>query len=776
MHNDKQEWFTPHHPEPHHHHHHPEPPCPPPPHPPLDNSGLVANLLQKVSALQADIYLIQNYLKNLGLSDLKDVADCMHPLDSHVLTFQNGEWINMANNSHTNVQVIPEVTEGELIATINVDDTQTKIYSKGKDVIVDSSLEEGTEVARITVGDVSTPIFIPPSSHITIDNDEIVPIGGGQYQIALITVDGTEYRLLGHDTITNVGGLLPEGPNTISIGHVLQGGVMSNINIPDSYTKAEVDALLANLDKGLANVEVVYPGPTKAESDKILIASIKVTDGDGAVTEYPLETPKFISAFTNDAGYIQGIKINGESVPAGDDNYVDIKITEPELSQDYESRSDLDENLALQPGDTYEEAFAKIEGTIEKNEAVTAAALNDLEQRKANKEDLSAVAFSGSYNDLADTPVIPDEFHQQQVDWNAVSGVTSILNKPTLATVATSGDYNDLGNKPSLATVATSGNYNDLESKPNLASVAISGDYNDLESKPNLAAVATSGSYNDLSDKPDVEQADWNEADASSAAFIKNKPSNLGVIDNVKVNDIVGTVNDRVAVVPLTGADIAVTGFEESTEHNDDLNIAPTDTINEALGKMQKAWKDNEAAITRAFFAVATATGFNENLEYVKEQAGTLLENADSLQDADAILMNNLSQLQSDFSTIKNNQVRFSGGTSGLVKFNEIPSGGYNIEIPYEGNCTNITYRFPVATVTSGAEQYWTHALILQYLETQLLPPLIYTGRCITFEVSDKNWEWWQYVGPMSDGIISHSDWLLSTNWKQLNVSYAVQS
>lgn len=720
MHNDKQEWFTPHHhhPEPHHHHH-PEPPCPPPPPPPLDNSGLVANLLQKVSALQADIYLIQNYLKNLGLSDLKDVADCMHPLDSHVLTFQNGEWINMANGSHTNVQVIPEVTEGELIATINVDDTQTRIYSKGKDVIVDSSLEEGIEVARITVGEESTPIFVPPSSHITIDNDEIVPIGGGQYQIALITVDGTEYRLLGHDTITNVGGLLPEGPDTISIGHVLQGGVMSSINIPDSYTKAEVNALLAGLDRGLTSVEVEYPIPTKlTQVTEILIATVKVTDGDGLVEEYPLEIPKLISAFTNDAGYIQGIRVNGDYVPAGDDNYVNIEINEPELSRDYESRSDLDEDLTLQPGDTYEEAFAKIEGTIEKDEAVTAAALNDLEQRKVNGEDLSDVAFTGSYNDLADKPIIPGEFHQQQVDWNATSGVTAILNKPTLAAVATSGDYNDLTNTPT------------------------------------------------------VEQADWNESDSSSAAFIKNKPSNLGIIDNVKVNNVVGTVSNRMALVPLTGADITVTGFAESTEHNDDLNIVPTDTINEALGKMQKAWKDNEAAITRAFFAVATATGFNENLEYVKEQAGTLLENADNLQDADAILMNNLSQLQTDFSTIKNNQVRFSGGTTALVKFNEIPSGGYNIDIPYEGNCTNITYRFPVATVTSGAAQYWTHALILQYLETQLLPPLIYTGRCITFEVSDKNWEWWQYVGPMSDGIISHSDWLLSANWKQLNISY----
>ena len=39
-------------------------------------------------------------------------------------------------------------------------------------------------------------------------------------------------------------------------------------------------------------------------------------------------------------------------------------------------------------------------------------------------------------------PTIPAA--QVQVDWTATTGVTSILNKPNLAVVATSGNYNDL--------------------------------------------------------------------------------------------------------------------------------------------------------------------------------------------------------------------------------------------------------------------------------------------------------------------------------------------
>lgn len=42
---------------------------------------------------------------------------------------------------------------------------------------------------------------------------------------------------------------------------------------------------------------------------------------------------------------------------------------------------------------------------------------------------------------------------QVNSDWNAASGVAQILNKPSLATVATSGSYNDLLNKPTIPTV-----------------------------------------------------------------------------------------------------------------------------------------------------------------------------------------------------------------------------------------------------------------------------------------------------------------------------------
>jgi len=71
-----------------------------------------------------------------------------------------------------------------------------------------------------------------------------------------------------------------------------------------------------------------------------------------------------------------------------------------------------------------------------------------------------------------------------------------------------------------LATVATTGDYDDLTDKPDLSVYAESGD---------LATVATTGDYNDLTNKPAIPaaqvQADWDQADSDAVDYIKNKPT-----------------------------------------------------------------------------------------------------------------------------------------------------------------------------------------------------------------------------------------------------------
>ena len=103
---------------------------------------------------------------------------------------------------------------------------------------------------------------------------------------------------------------------------------------------------------------------------------------------------------------------------------------------------------------------------------------------------------------------------------------------PSLATVATSGSYNDLTNKPTLfdgtyaslsgAPTLFDGAYSSLTGAPTLATVATSGLYSDLTGSPTLATVATSGSYDDLTNKPSIPSIagllSWSTVPASASA------------------------------------------------------------------------------------------------------------------------------------------------------------------------------------------------------------------------------------------------------------------
>lgn len=58
--------------------------------------------------------------------------------------------------------------------------------------------------------------------------------------------------------------------------------------------------------------------------------------------------------------------------------------------------------------------------------------------------------------------------YQATANWTAASGPSRILNKPTLATVATTGAFTDLSGIPSFASVATTGLYSSLSGRPTI--------------------------------------------------------------------------------------------------------------------------------------------------------------------------------------------------------------------------------------------------------------------------------------------------------------------
>jgi hypothetical protein len=115
---------------------------------------------------------------------------------------------------------------------------------------------------------------------------------------------------------------------------------------------------------------------------------------------------------------------------------------------------------------------------------------------------------------------------QVNADWSSSSGVTEILNKPTISAVGQSGDYGDLINKPTIPPSQVQSDWNETSglgvilNKPTL----FSGLYSDLIGKPQIPSTVT-----DLSDvnlpspildgtyiKWDAAQARWIASSGSS--------------------------------------------------------------------------------------------------------------------------------------------------------------------------------------------------------------------------------------------------------------------
>lgn len=123
-----------------------------------------------------------------------------------------------------------------------------------------------------------------------------------------------------------------------------------------------------------------------------------------------------------------------------------------------------------------------------------------------------------------------DQLPQINSDWSATSGVTQILNKPTLSTVATSGSYADLSGKPTIPASQQDSDWNSTISPTQILN------------KPSLSPVATSGSYNDLTSKPTIPaaqiQSDWNAT--TGLGTILNKPTIPNIPTNVSAftNDV----------------------------------------------------------------------------------------------------------------------------------------------------------------------------------------------------------------------------------------------
>ena len=327
--------------------------------------------------------------------------------------------------------------------------------------------------------------------------------------------------------------------------------------------------------------------------------------------------PTTVSSFTNDAGYItqDGVIIN-ESFPQGwhkqgtmaqliADINNDTTAVTGKVYMDTVSVSGLPEGLMQA------ELKAEIISQIASNEKVILFTVTSSNvapyhweytsaygslgtwRKWVVESELATVATSGSYNDLLNTPTIPT------VPTN-VSDFTNdagYLTDNDVATVATTGDYDDLTNKPTIPVVPTDVSAFNNDAGYLTQHQSLDNYYTKTEVDADLAAkqdTLTAGANITIENNvisaqgggTAQVQSDWNQSDSAAVDFIKNKPTIPVVPTDVSAfNNDAGYLTQHQSLAGYaTETWVGQQGFAESadlatvatTGDYDDLTNKPT--------------------------------------------------------------------------------------------------------------------------------------------------------------------------------------------------------
>src|SRR5574344_753751 len=222
-------------------------------------------------------------------------------------------------------------------------------------------------------------------------------------------------------------------------------------------------------------------------------------------------------------------------------------------------------------------------GTNTESQLISAKVLNDQIDEKISDIGLATVATSGSYNDLSDKPTIPtipavnngtltiqkNGTTVKTFTANSSSNVTADITVPTKVSELT----NDSG-------YITGVSWNNVSGKPStFTPKAHTHAKSDITDFPTLATVATSGSYAYLSNKPTIPVID-STLSATSTNGLQNKVIKTAL--DGKANSSHTHTKSQITDFP-TLATVATSG-----SYNDLSNKPAIPTVNNATLTIQK--------------------------------------------------------------------------------------------------------------------------------------------------------------------------------------------
>lgn len=224
-----------------------------------------------------------------------------------------------------------------------------------------------------------------------------------------------------------------------------------------------------------------------------------------------------------------------------------------------------------------------------------------------SKPNFATVAFSGNYNDLSNKP----SFVQANSDWLSVSGPTEILNKPFLATVATTGSYADLSGAPAIPAAQVNSDWS-----------AVSGKAEILNKPTSLAGYGITDAY-PLSGNPSsfITQAGARSAitlttTGTSGASTYN--GTTGVLNIPNYAPGTGTVTSITAGTGLSGGVITASGTISmpSTGTSGTYSTVTTDAQGRVTSGVSISINDSPG---RSLVTSTSATGYQVSATRVAE-------------------------------------------------------------------------------------------------------------------------------------------------------------
>ncbi len=368
---------------------------------------------------------------------------------------------------------------------------------------------------------------------LKIDNFELTPDSENKVNISKSELNILEVvQETGQSTSkvmsqNSVSSLLSQKANLNDLSNVAYSGSYIDLsNKPNIPTKTSD---LTNDSNFISNSDLSGSYYNKSQTDNLLSLKVNKNDLSTVATSGQYSNlsglpsiPSKTSDLTNDSNFVSSsdLSTNFYSKTQTDTLLGDKvdKITGKGLSTEDYTSSDKNK-LANIEQEANKTIVVNQTGTsttdVMSQNAVTVAL-----GTKADVNNLSTVAISGSYNDLLDKPSIPSVI--PSVVQTTGSSTTDVMSQNAVTTVLSSK-----ADSSNLSSVATSGSYNDLLNKPTIPTKTsdLTNDSNFVSSS-NLATVATSGSYSDLSNKPTIPSVVQSTGSSTTNVMSQNAVTN----------------------------------------------------------------------------------------------------------------------------------------------------------------------------------------------------------------------------------------------------------